>query len=59
MSSPSPVPPTNLSRFVPLIVLAAIVVLVLAVWWVFPRVQAWMSLQQCIASGRTNCIIDH
>ncbi len=34
------------------LLLAALVVGV----WVFPRVYAYMSQQDCIASGRTNCV---
>ncbi len=51
----APHQPTTLSRLVPAIVLAVVVLLGLAAWWVFPRAQAWMAFQQCVATGRTNC----
>jgi hypothetical protein len=40
---------------VPIITLAAIVLLILAGWWLFPRVQAALSFQDCVATGRANC----
>jgi hypothetical protein len=48
-------PSTVLSRLMPAIVLAGLVILMLGAWWVFPRFQAWMAFQDCVATGRTNC----
>jgi len=39
----------------PILVLAAIVLVALAVWWLFPRVLRAVSYQDCIASGHVNC----
>jgi hypothetical protein len=36
-------------------VLAAIVLLLLAGWFLFPRFQAYMARQDCIAAGHINC----
>ena len=38
------------------IVFALLVVALVAGVWVFPRVYRFMSQQDCIASGRTNCV---
>jgi len=46
---------TTLSRLLPVVVLAGLVLLMLGAWWVFPRFQAWMAFQDCVATGRTNC----
>jgi len=35
--------------------LAAILVLLVAGWWLFPMAQQWLAGKDCIASGRTNC----
>ena len=43
------------SRLFPLIVLAAIVLVLVLAWWLFPVVQAWIANQDCVALGRTNC----
>jgi hypothetical protein len=40
---------------VPVLVLAGLVVLGLLGWWLYPRLQQFMSVQDCIATGRTNC----
>ena len=49
-------PPTSTpSRLLPVVVLAALVLVMLGAWWLFPRVQAWMAYQDCVATGRTNC----
>ena len=40
---------------VPLLALAAVLVLLIAGWWLFPRIQEWIAGQDCIASGHTNC----
>ena len=43
------------SRWVPALVLLAVLMLCLAGWWWFPALQGWMATQDCIASGHTNC----
>jgi len=40
---------------VPILILAAIVVLILLGVWLFPRLQAALSFQDCVATGRANC----
>jgi len=40
---------------VPLLVLAFLVLLMLAGWWLYPKLQHFLSEQDCIATGRTNC----
>jgi multidrug resistance efflux pump len=40
---------------VPMAVLVAILVVGLAAWWAFPRVQRALSNQDCVASGHVNC----
>jgi hypothetical protein len=40
---------------VALLALAAVLVLLLAGWWLFPHVQQWLGNLDCVASGRTNC----
>jgi hypothetical protein len=47
--------PPEPSRWLPPVVLAAIVLLLLAGWFLFPRFQAYMARQDCIASGHINC----
>ena len=39
----------------PVFVLAAILLVALAGWWLFPLVQHAVSYQDCIASGQNNC----
>ena len=39
----------------PVLVLAAILLLALIGWWIFPLVQHAISQQDCIASGHDNC----
>jgi hypothetical protein len=46
-------PPSNL--FATLAFVALVAALVAGVW-LFPRVYAYMTQQDCIASGRTNCV---
>jgi hypothetical protein len=43
------------SNLVPLLILAAVALLCLAGWWLFPVIQRVVALQDCIATGRTNC----
>ncbi len=40
---------------VPILILAAIVVLILLGVWLFPRLQDALSFQDCVATGRANC----
>lgn len=42
-------------RLLPALVLGALVLVILAGVWLFPRVAAYMSRQDCIASGHVNC----
>jgi hypothetical protein len=44
------------SNFLAGVVFALLLALLIAGVWVFPRVYAFMSQQDCIASGRTNCV---
>ncbi len=39
----------------PILVLAGVVLLGLLGWWLYPKLQAYLSVQDCIATGRTNC----
>ena len=39
----------------PALVLAAILLLALVGWWVFPLVHHVVSQQDCVASGHDNC----
>lgn len=39
----------------PILALVAIAGLLLAGWWVFPWLQKMIFIQDCTASGRTNC----
>lgn len=40
----------------PALTLVALVLALLGGWWLFPKLQAYMTEQDCIASGRTNCV---
>jgi hypothetical protein len=42
-------------RWLPGLVLLALVVLLMLGWVLFPRFAAYMQRQDCIASGRVNC----
>ncbi len=37
------------------VTLILLVLLGLAGWWAFPRIQAYISFQDCVATGRANC----
>jgi FtsZ-interacting cell division protein ZipA len=39
----------------PILILVAIVGLILVGLWLFPRLQAALSFQDCVATGRANC----
>ncbi len=54
MSSPEPEPPAT--RYLPALTLLLLVLLLVGGWLLFPRMQAYMVEQDCIASGRTNCV---
>ncbi len=43
------------SRLFPVVVLALVAVAGLLAWWGFPAVQGFVSRQDCVATGRTNC----
>jgi hypothetical protein len=53
MSDESPPPSSNLLATIAFVLLVAALV---AGVWVFPRVYAYMTQQDCIATGRTNCV---
>jgi hypothetical protein len=38
-----------------IVTLIVLVLLGLAGWWTFPRVQAYIAFQDCVATGRANC----
>ncbi len=40
---------------VPLLALFGVVLLLLAGWWLFPRLQRVVAREDCIAAGYTNC----
>jgi len=44
------------SNFLAGVAFAALLALLIAGVWLFPRVYAYMSRQDCIATGRTNCV---
>ena len=44
------------SSLLPVVAFVLLVVALVAGVWVFPRVYEYMSQQDCIASGRTNCV---
>jgi hypothetical protein len=44
------------SNFLAGVVFALLLAALVAGVWAFPRVYAYMSQQDCIASGRTNCV---
>jgi hypothetical protein len=46
-------PPSNLLA---ILAFVALVAALAAGVWLFPRVYAYMTQQDCIASGRTNCV---
>ena len=43
------------SSLLPILVLCGIILSAVLAWWLFPIVQAWISNQDCVALGRTNC----
>lgn len=49
---PSPRRPRDL---MPVVVLAAIILIALAGWLIFPAVQRSLFNQDCVASGHVNC----
>jgi hypothetical protein len=53
---PSPEPDLRASRYLPAITLILLVLLLVGGWLLFPKLQAYMAEQDCIASGRTNCV---
>lgn len=54
MSSPEPEP--HATSYLPIITLILLVILLVGGWLLFPKVQAYMAEQDCIATGRTNCV---
>ncbi len=38
-----------------IITLIAVLAIALGGWWLFPKLQAYLAFQDCVASGRTNC----
>ncbi|HTR34914.1 MAG TPA: hypothetical protein VMH80_03360 [Bryobacteraceae bacterium] len=47
----------RLSRFVPLFVLALVLLVMLVGWLLFPRLQRMIAFQDCVAAGRTDCAL--
>ena len=47
----------RLSRFVPLLVLAFALLVMLAGWLLFPPLQRVIAFQDCAAAGRTDCAL--
>jgi hypothetical protein len=39
----------------PVLVLVGLLLLMLFGWWLYPKLQHYLSQQDCIATGRTNC----
>jgi hypothetical protein len=54
-AAPGPMVRHERPDLLPIIVLALIVVLCLAGWWLFPALQGFISRQDCISTGRTDC----
>jgi flagellar biogenesis protein FliO len=44
------------SNFLAGVAFALLLALIIAGVWLFPRIYAFMNRQDCIASGRTNCV---
>ena len=40
---------------VPVIVIAVVLLVALAGWWLFPTIERAISNQDCVASGHVNC----
>jgi hypothetical protein len=53
---PPPEPEPSATRYLPALTLVLLVILLVGGWLLFPKVQAYMAEQDCIASGRTNCV---
>ena len=49
-------PPPRNASLLPTIAFVLLVVALAGGVWVFPRIYAFMSQQDCIASGRMNCV---
>jgi hypothetical protein len=49
-------PPQPPSSFLAGVVFAAILALIVAGVWAFPRLYAYVSTQDCVGSGHTNCV---
>lgn len=45
----------RLNSWLPGLVLALLVVIMVGAWWGFPYLQSWIARNDCIATGRTNC----
>jgi hypothetical protein len=45
----------DLSSLFPALVLAGLLALLVGGWWLFPRLHAYVAMQDCFASGRTDC----
>lgn len=48
-------PSDRLQRLLPLVVLAAILLLIYGVMLAFPAIKGYINQQDCVATGRTNC----
>jgi hypothetical protein len=48
--------PNSRTQILPLVTFVLLLVALVLGVWVFPKVYAYMAQQDCIASGRTNCV---
>lgn len=57
MSSPEPNPSADGPKrdLLPVILLVVVAAVLIAGWLLFPTIQAFVFMQDCTASGRTNC----
>lgn len=53
---PDPEPETRAAKLFPAVTLVLLLVVLVGGWLLFPVVQNYMAEQDCIASGRTNCV---
>ena len=58
MATPGPPkpPPSKLPDFTPFIVLAALLGLIALGLYLFPAIKRVVNTQDCVASGRTDCV---
>ena len=49
-------PQRHPADLLPVIAFIVAVAVLVGGWFLFPKVHAWISTQDCVASGRTNCV---